>query len=246
MKKLISCVGDFISARSKSIPSESGVSARFPVILLLAMAGVGLAALLAGCESASQSFDMALAAQANNSPTASAGSDSSSYGYSTNLLQEGDVVSIMFRYSTNFNTIQKISLDGTLNLQGAGEVKAVNKTVLQLQDELTRSYQSLAKDDPITVTVVTPVSAVYVTGTVNRPGKIVLEHPMTVLEAIMEAGGSIPLEANLSDVLVLRVVDQKQKVYHINVRRILDGKDSTVFYLKPFDIVRVPEKIFNY
>ncbi len=242
MKKLISCVGEFISARSRSIPSEAAASASLPVVLLLAMAGAGLAALLAGCESASQSFDMALAASA----TAPAVSDSSSYGYSTNLLQQGDVVSIMFRYSTNFNTIQKISLDGTLNLQGAGEVKAVNKTVLQLQDELTRSYQSLAKDDPITVTVVTPVSAVYVTGTVNRPGKIVLEHPMTVLEAIMEAGGSIPLEANLSDVLVLRVVDNKQKVYHINVRRILDGKDSTVFYLQPFDIVRVPEKIFNY
>ena len=166
--------------------------------------------------------------------------------YSTNLLQEGDIVAITFRYSTNFNTIQKISLDGTLNLDVAGEVKASDKTVLQLQDELTKLYQSEATNDPITVKVMTAEAAVYVTGAVTRPGKIPLEHPMTVLEAIMEASGSDPLEANLSNVLVLRVENGQQRTYHVNVQRVLDGKDTTVFYLKPFDIVRVPIKVFNY
>ena len=122
----------------------------------------------------------------------------------------------------------------------------MKKTVLQLQDELTKLYQTEAKDDPITVKVLTPEAAVYVTGSVNKPGKIPLEHPMTVLEAIMEAGGSDPLEADLSDVLVLRVEKGQQRTYHFNVRRVLNGDDTTVFYLKPFDIVRVPTKIFNY
>jgi polysaccharide export outer membrane protein len=166
--------------------------------------------------------------------------------YSTNLLQEGDVVSIMFRYSTNFNTVQKIGLDGTLNLDAAGQVKAVNKTVLQLQGELTTLYQSQAKDDPITVKVIAPEAAVYVAGEVSRPGKIPMERPMTVIEAIMEAGGFDPLQANLSNVSVLRVENGRQHTYRLNLKRVFDGKDDTVFYLKPFDVVRVPAKTFNY
>ena len=45
--------------------------------------------------------------------------------YATNHLQAGDVVSITFQYSTNFNAVQKIGLDGGMNLQGVGFVKAV-------------------------------------------------------------------------------------------------------------------------
>ena len=206
-------------------------------LLVMAVAAIGV--FVAGCETSEESINAEMA-------EASANARAQVRDYSTNLLQEGDVVGITFRYSTNFNTIQKISLDGTLNLDVAGEVKAADKTVLQLQDELTKLYQSEATNDPITVKVMSPEAAVYVTGAVTRPGKIPLEHPMTVLEAIMEAGGSDPLEADLSDVLVLRVEKDRQQTYHFNVKRVLDGKDTTVFFLKPFDIVRVPIKIFNY
>jgi polysaccharide export outer membrane protein len=206
-------------------------------LLVMAVAAIGV--FVAGCETSEESINAEMA-------EASANTRAQVRDYSTNLLQEGDVVGITFRYSTNFNTIQKISLDGTLNLDVAGEVKAADKTVLQLQDELTKLYQSEATNDPITVKVMSPEAAVYVTGAVTRPGKIPLEHPMTVLEAIMEAGGSDPLEADLSDVLVLRVEKDRQQTYHFNVKRVLDGKDTTVFFLKPFDIVRVPIKIFNY
>jgi polysaccharide biosynthesis/export protein len=208
-------------------------------LALVVMATAAIGAFVAGCETSEESINAEMA-------QASANARAEAPAYSTNLLQEGDIVSIAFRYSTNFNTIQKISLDGTLNLDVAGEVKAADKTVLQLQDELTKLYQSEATNDPITVKVMTAEAAVYVVGAVTRPGKIPLEHPMSVLEAIMEAGGSDPLEANLSDVLVLRMEKDRQQAYHVNVQRVLDGKDTTVFFLKPFDIVRVPIKVFNY
>src|SRR5579863_7569791 len=34
--------------------------------------------------------------------------------YANNVLHEGDVVSITFQYSTNYNALQKITLDGLL------------------------------------------------------------------------------------------------------------------------------------
>jgi polysaccharide biosynthesis/export protein len=194
---------------------------------------------LAGCQNSYDAYD---ADMASSSAYYQAGNPD----YSTNRLQQGDVVSITFRYSTNFNSVQRIGLDGNLNLDVAGQIKAAGKTVLQLQDELTPLYQSQAKDDPITVKLITPEAAVYVVGEVTRPGKIPMERPMTALEAIMEAGGYDPLQANLAGVSVLRVEQGRQRTYAINVKRVIDGKDDTVFYLKPFDIVRVPAKTFNY
>lgn len=194
---------------------------------------------LAGCQNSYDAYDTAMA-------SSSAYYHAGNPDYSTNCLQQGDVISITFRYSTNFNSIQRIGLDGNLNLDVAGQVRAVDKTVLQLQDELTALYQSQAKDDPITIKLVTPEAAVYVVGEVTRPGKIPMERPMTALEAIMEAGGYDPQQANLASVSVLRVEKGRQRTYRINVKHVIDGKDDTVFYLKPFDIVRVPAKVFNY
>jgi protein involved in polysaccharide export with SLBB domain len=208
------------------------------LVLFLSLSWVGCL-LLAGCHSSDDAYDAAMASSA-------ADYQAGTPDYSTNYLQQGDVVSITFRYSTNFNTLQRIGLDGTLNLDVAGQVKAVGKTVLQLQGELTTLYQSEAKGDPITIKVVNPEAVVYVVGEVTRPGKIPIERPLTALEAIMEAGGYDPLQANLAGVSVLRVEKGRQRTYAINVKRVIDGKDDTVFYLKPFDIVRVPAKAFNY
>jgi polysaccharide export outer membrane protein len=232
-----------ILAKGES-PADSSLSVRRCLrnnwgLMLLSMVIAVAGVLLAGCESTDNSLEAAMAkADANAQEVAP--------DYSTNLLEEGDVISVTFRYSTNFDTTDRIGLDGKVNLQVAGQVQAANKTVLQFQDELTKLYESQDKDDPITVKIITPEAAVYVSGAVNRPGKIPLEHPMTVLEAIMEAGGADPLQAELSDVLVLRVEDGQQKTYHFNMSRILKGEDATVFYLRPFDVVRVPTKIFNY
>ena len=50
--------------------------------------------------------------------------------YATNFLQQGDVVGITFQYSTNFNTTQKITIDGLLNLESVGQVRAAGMTAI--------------------------------------------------------------------------------------------------------------------
>jgi polysaccharide export outer membrane protein len=166
--------------------------------------------------------------------------------YLTNCLGEGDVVSITFQYSTNFNAVQKIGLDKMLNLQGVGQVKAAGESALQLQDQLTALYKTQAKDDPIIVRVVSTDACVYVIGAVNHPGRIPMERPMTVIEAIMEAGGFDSDRAKLSQVWVLRIEGGRQRAYQLDLKEVLEGKNDKVFYVKPFDIVRVPTKTFNY
>jgi len=164
----------------------------------------------------------------------------------TNVLDQGDLISITFRYSTNFNTVQKIGLDGMVNLEGVGQVKAEGKTIEQLEDELTTLYKSQVKDDPITVKIAGAAASVYVTGAVNRPGKIMMDRRMTVMDAIAEAGGFDQYRARLSRVSVLRVDGDTQRVYWVDLNRVLNGEDYTPFFLKPFDVVNVPTKTFNF
>jgi protein involved in polysaccharide export with SLBB domain len=172
--------------------------------------------------------------------------DAAIAGSETNLLQQGDVVSISFEVSSNYSTTQKISYDGTLNLEGVGSVKCSGKTPLQLQAELVKLYEPLAKDDLLTVKLISTAACVYVSGAVIRPGKVPLERAMTVLEAIMEADGFDSNRAQLTGVTVLRLEDGRQKIYHVNVRNLLEGREDSPFYLKPFDIVHVPAKTFNF
>jgi polysaccharide biosynthesis/export protein len=207
--------------------------------------GIGLflavlmAAILAGC----QSDPPAPAGSAN---MAAAAPSPGTADYATNLLHEGDIVSITFQYATNFNAVQKITLDGLLNLDSAGVVKAAGKTPFELQNELSKIYKLQQQGDTVTVKLVSAVSRVYVSGAVFRPGPVVMERPLTALEAVMEAGGFDATRAKLSGVTVLRIESGREKAYHVNLERVLDGGDETPFYLRPFDIVHVPSKTFNF
>lgn len=167
--------------------------------------------------------------------------------YSTNTLHEGDIVDINFQYSTNYNALQRIALDGTLNLNSVGLIKAAGKTVFELQQDLATAYKSLAKDDVITVNLMmNSVSIVYVSGAVLKPGEVTLDRPLTAIEAIMAAGGFDNTRAKLSDVSILRLENGQEHAYHVNLKRVLDGKEKTPFFLRPFDIIYVPTKTFNY
>jgi len=83
---------------------------------------------------------------------------------------------------------------------------------------------------------------VYVTGMVMQPGKILSDHPITALEAIMEAGGFDYAKADLKDVTVIRRQGNIMKNYKLNLKAVLQGKESEPFYLEPADIIYVPER----
>ncbi len=83
---------------------------------------------------------------------------------------------------------------------------------------------------------------VFVTGAVVRPGKVLSDHPLTALEAVMEAGGFDYTTANTRAVKIIRNQDGVMKHYVVNLQRILDGKGGAPFYLQPDDIIYVSER----
>lgn len=160
-------------------------------------------------------------------------------------LNEGDVIRIIFEADTNMNTVAKIQLEGEINLPLVGDVKAAGKTLEELKAELMRRYENLLKVNEISVVLLSSAASVTVSGAVLRPGKIPMERPLTVLDAVMDSGGFDPNRARLDRVTVLRLEDGKQRLYKLNLKRVIEGKETTPFYLKPFDNVHIPEKRFN-
>ena len=157
-------------------------------------------------------------------------------------LREGDILKISFPGAPNLDTTQQIRRDGKIALSLVGEVTAVGMTPAELEKEIIRLYSSQLVSKEVTVTVVSSSFPVFVTGAVIRPGKILSDHPITALEAIMEAGGFDYAKANLSAVTVIRNEGGHLKNYTLNLKLVMMGRQSTPFYLKPADIVYVSEK----
>ena len=145
------------------------------------------------------------------------------------ILHAGDVLKIAFPGAPNLDSTQQIRRDGKLNLPMVGEVVAADRTPADLQTELRGAYSKQLLSGDVTVTVVSSPFTVFVAGAVLRPGKIAPERAITALEAVMEAGG------------IRNERDTIRRVT-LDLQALLDGRQSTPFYLKAYDIVYVPEK----
>ncbi|MCW1886352.1 polysaccharide export protein [Luteolibacter flavescens] len=158
----------------------------------------------------------------------------------TGNLAAGDVLNISFPGAPEMNTTQKIQANGKVSLPTVGSVTAQGKSVSGLQSQLTGMYQSHLQNPAVLVAVETAASGVYVTGEVMKPGKVSLDRPMTVLEAIGECGGFTKF-ANPKQVVVVRNQGGKHQSYTLNLSNTFSGADHSAFYLRPYDTVLVKQ-----
>lgn len=163
-----------------------------------------------------------------------------------NAMREGDVIQVTFEGSSNLNTTARIAFDGVISMPFIGKVKAAGKTTLELEALLTVLYEDQIKPAEISVVIVAQAAVVYIGGAVLRPGKIPLDRPLTVLDAVMEVGGIDHNRAKLTDVTLLRIESGRRRAFRLNLKRALIGRDVELIYLKPFDIIYVPERTFNF
>jgi polysaccharide biosynthesis/export protein len=223
-------------SNSMALKIFAAVGSRFIAWAVLPLA-LSTAALLTGCQSqSSHSATDALKAQAAMSGGLTAKTNE------LMNLREGDVLKISFPGSPSLDTTQTIRRDGKISLQLVGDVDAAGMTPSALEKKLVDLYAPQISSKQVTVQVVSSSLSVYVTGMVLRPGKVLSDHPITALEAVMEAGGFDYTKANTKNVTVIRQEGNVMKNYKLNLNAVLMGEQHEPFYLKPDDIVYVPEK----
>ncbi len=133
--------------------------------------------------------------------------------------------------------------DGTFFYPFAGVVQAAGRTVEDIREELTKKLSIYIEKVQLDVRVAAYRSQrVYVVGEVQAPGiYLVKDIPLTVLEAINNAGGVKP-ESDLRNITLTR----KDKAYSINLLSLYEGGDlSQNVLLQHGDVLNVPDDAFN-
>ncbi|MBL7077197.1 MAG: polysaccharide biosynthesis/export family protein [Kiritimatiellae bacterium] len=207
--------------RISKIKYPGGTGSRFPALLLLA----GLL-LVGGCTTLQP-------------PDPTAGHDIPPTSLMT--LAPGDELEISFLEAPDLNTIQRIRRDGRISLSILGDIEASEKTVGGLKEMLADLYAPHLQVREITV-IVRSQTPVFVSGAVLAPGRIEMQRHMTALEAVMEAGGFDLEFAKLNGVVVIRHSEAGREEFLLDLGGVLEGKGGKPFYLKPNDIVHVPQR----
>lgn len=166
-------------------------------------------------------------------------SDVSKLPTSNVVLIPGDVISLMISdsgqegstlfspLSTGGTTFPKLRLDaaGKISLPYAGELKVSGLTLPQVERAVQQRLKGKAVDPQVHAELVGDLSgSVLVAGGVKTPGRFsALQGPLTLLDAINQAGGPV-LEPHLVNV----VVRTGSEVYTYRYEDLLQGKNQPV------------------
>ena len=142
------------------------------------------------------------------------------------VLREGDEVRISFPGAPNLDTTQRVRTDGRVTLAMIGEVVAAGASPAEFEQKLLQLYDKELISKEVQVTVMSSTFSIFVSGAVAAPRKVVSDHRLTVLEAIMEAGGFAPGRSEMRAVRVIRIENGETKNYVVNLKSAFEGGRS--------------------
>jgi len=139
--------------------------------------------------------------------------------------------------------------DGKISVPLVGDVVAGGRTPEEVSADIKEKLQAYVRDPQVTV-ILTQLrsheylSRVRVTGAVRQPISVPFRQGMTVLDAVLAAGGTTEF-ASSDRTELYRKDGDGTKSYAVRLDRILQkGELSTNYPVQPGDVVTVPERTF--
>jgi protein involved in polysaccharide export with SLBB domain len=122
-----------------------------------------------------------------------------------------------------------------------GGIFVNGKTVEEVAELITKKYDEYIIDPQVTVSLDKASSYRYsVIGDVGQPGIRLMNHRLTVTEALAEAGGVLPTGDKSKVVVLRRSADGMLSPIAVNVSAVYKGKVADNTYLVPGDQIVVP------
>jgi polysaccharide export outer membrane protein len=154
----------------------------------------------------------------------------------------GDVLQVIVWRETDISQpMITVRPDGKISLPLVKEIDVAGFTTDEVEKDLANRLKPFVKDPDVSVIVRESHSQkVYVIGAVRREGPIRLSSPLTILQALAEAGG-VTEYAKRKKIYVLRNVIDRQVRLPFDYEAVLRGEkgDQNVLLL-PGDTVVVP------
>ena len=157
-------------------------------------------------------------------------------------IGSGDILEIVTWKEPDFSREEiLVRLDGKLTFPLLNDVQAAGLTTLDLKRVIEKGLKTYVSNPVVTVNVREPLSKqFYILGEVLNTGQYPLAKHLTVLQAFALAGGFTEW-ASKKEIILLRHEDGQDKIYRINYKSIVKGKDlSQNIKLKADDTIIVP------
>lgn len=160
-----------------------------------------------------------------------------------------DRVQVTVWRNPELSTAGPVRPDGKITVPLIGDVEAGGRTPSEVAESIKKQLSVYIRDPNVAV-IITELrsheflSRVRVTGAVRTPRSFPYRQGMTVLDAVLEAGG-INDFASPNRTKLYRKTKDKIDVYEIELGDILNkGQLQTNLPLRPGDVVTVPERLF--
>lgn len=129
--------------------------------------------------------------------------------------------------------------DGMISMVLVGDLRAAGLTPMALSADIGQHLKKYIQDPVVTVVVLGVNSQrIFAVGEVNRVGPLMMTPGMTVLQAIVSAGG-LSQFANSKHIYILRTANGKEQKLPFNYKQALKG-DNQGITLLPGDTIVVP------
>lgn len=175
--------------------------------------------------------------------------DAQATGPASYRIGVDDVVEVNVWRNDELSKSMPVRPDGMISLPLIGDVRAGGRTPEEVATEIRERLATYIRDPNVTVILTELrnheyISRVRVTGAVVTPSSLPHRQGMTVLDAVLAAGGinefAAPDRAKL-----YRRAQNSTEVLNVDLSGILhEGKLGTNYVLKPGDIITVPERLF--
>jgi polysaccharide export outer membrane protein len=176
--------------------------------------------------------------------------DPGAQAVTTYLIGVDDQLQITVWHNPDLSVSVPVRPDGRITVPLIGDVVAGGKTPDQVSTEIKEKLQSFVRDPQVAVILTALrsneyLSRVRVTGAVRNPVSIPYRQGMTVLDAVLAAGGTTEFAAADRTELFRRVKGGTTTPYAVRLGKILQQGDLANNYpVQPGDVVTVPQRSF--
>lgn len=203
--------------------------------ILRGLAAICILALLAACATSGNS--------ATTAPPAQTAAAVDSYHIGVD-----DIVQVSVWRNPELGITVPVRPDGMISVPLVGDVLAGGRTPGDVAKDIQDKLGVYVRDPQVAV-ILTELrsheylSRVRVTGAVRQPVSIPFRQGMTVLDAVLAAGGLTEFAAPDRSELYRRAPDATTKSYAVRLDKILDKGDLTTNYpVAPGDVITIPDR----
>ena len=163
------------------------------------------------------------------------------------IIGPGDTLDVFVWRNPELSITVPVRWDGKISTPLVEDMVAVGKTAPQLSRDMEKVLSEYVRSPKVNIIVKTAASAfslVKVVGQVAHPQELPYREGMTVLDAILAAGGLTKF-ASGNRSRIVRIENGKETVIHVKIDNLVNNGDvNQNLPLKPGDVLVVPQSMF--